>query len=181
MIRRFAVVWSLFVLTVVAGCSKSKDKPEGGGAPAPADPAAAPPSGEAAKAPAAGPTRTAMECGEFIKMANDAARSASLKTVIEAGSWAGTAAPLQELPAGATLCGGYKMDTISTVIIKSPLFGSDLRAAYEPIMKKAGCTFGKDATAGNMTDHSWKCAKGGSVTILTEREAEMYALSSTAP
>ncbi len=181
MSHRLAVVSSLVALSVVAGCSKSKDKPEGGGAPAAADPAAAPANGEAAKAPAAGPTRTAMECGEFIKRANDAAKSANLKMVIEAGSWAGTAAPFQELPAGATLCGGYKMDTISTVLIKSPLFGSDLKAAYEPIMKKAGCTFRKDATAGNMTDHSWTCAKGGVVTILTERETEMYALSSMPP
>jgi hypothetical protein len=178
MIHRLAIVSSLFILTVVAGCSKSKDKPEGGGTPAPADPAAATANSEPAKAPAAGPTRTAMECGEYIKRANDAARSANLKMVIEAGSWAGTAAPLQELPAGASLCGGYKMDTISTVIIKSPLFGSDLKAAYEPIMTKAGCTFEKDATAGNMTNLSWSCQKGGAVTILTERDTEMYALSS---
>jgi hypothetical protein len=179
--RSGRAVSSLALLVAIGGCSKSKDKPEGGGAPAPADPAAAPSSGEAAKAPAAGPTRAAMECGEYIKTANDAASSANLKTVIEAGTWAGTAASLQELPAGATLCGGYKMDTIATVLIKSPLFGNDLKAAYEPIMKKAGCTFKKDATTGGMTDHTWDCGKAGPVTILTERETQMYALSSTAP
>ena len=172
-------VSSLALLVAIAGCSKSKDKPEGGGAPA--DPAAAPASGDVAQAPAAGPTRAAMDCGEYIKTANDAARSANLKMVIEPGTWAGTAASLQELPAGATLCGGYKMDTIATVIIKSPLFGNDLKAAYEPIMKKAGCTFKKDASTGSMTDHAWDCGKAGPVTILTEREAQMYAISSTAP
>ena len=183
MSHRFALGSSLVVLVVLAGCSKSKDKdkPEGGGAPAPAEPAASPSSGEPAGAPAAGPTRAAMECGEFIKRANDAAKSANLKMVIEAGSWAGTAAPLQELPAGATLCGGYKMDTIATVIIKSPLFGNDLKAAYEPIMKKAGCTFGKDASTDSMTHHSWDCAKASPVTVLTEREAQFYALGSMIP
>ena len=176
-------LWFLAVLGVLGGCSKSSDKPEGGGAPAAADRATAPAGGEAAKAPAAGPARTSMDCAAYIAKSNDAMKSAKLTMVIEAGSWAGTPAPLQELPAGASLCGGYRMETIATIVIQSPLFGSELKAAYDPIMKKAGCTFGKDTSTGSATHLSWDCPKdkGGPVNMLTVPDVQFYTMASMTP
>jgi hypothetical protein len=174
-----SVVSSVLIVVAVA-CSSSGS---GDGSGKESAPSGAGGSGSASAAPAAsGPARSDMDCKEYMKKAGDMSKSMDIQMAYEDGSWGPVPAPLQVLPAGVSLCGaGYFVDkksgemekssgNIASIILKSSLFGKDLKAAYEPIMTKAGCTFDRDTSGATNTHLSWNCPKEacGAVTMLTD-------------
>jgi hypothetical protein len=172
------------VLIVVAVACSSSGSGDGSGKESPPSPSSGGAGAATAAPPAAsGPARSDMDCKTYLQKAGEMSKSMDIQMAFDDGSWGPTPAPLQVLPAGVTLCGaGYFVDkksgepekgsgNIASIILKSSLFGKDLKAAYEPVMTKAGCTFDRDTSGATSTQLSWNCPKeacGGVVTMLTD-------------
>lgn len=169
---------------VACNDSKSADGKNGGESNvAAASPASsAPGSGGSGKV---GKTRTPVDCAKHLSESERISVSVGYPMKAEPGSWGGVASVLRALPPSATLCGAQyfvskKTGSVSkdagSVIISSALNGDELRAFYQPVFTKAGCTFA-EKTAGAY-DFSWNCPKGlgNALTIVVDRDFGVFAI-----
>jgi hypothetical protein len=129
-------------------------------------------------------SRVSVDCAQHLSQSESISARVGSPRKAEPGAWGGVASVLRALPPGAKLCGALyfvsKSGSVSkdagSVIISSALNADELRTFYQPVFTKAGCTFA-EKTAGPYS-FSWSCPKelGNALTIVVEREAEVFAI-----